>query len=150
MTRQHAVEVETVQAKRADSCSEMALLREENGGGGIRVAKQVYLRNFATFMTQQSRPNLTARQVRMCVLDTPARCICYDPDGTLLAVGLGGGLILDEGDSYNPDKVNMCNYSFLKAVWSVIRVIDVQITRGALRLVSRMATCEVGGRLHLL
>ncbi|CAM9100029.1 unnamed protein product [Discosporangium mesarthrocarpum] len=36
--------------------------------------------------------------VKMCVLDTPARCICYNPDGTILAVGLGGGLMSDDGD----------------------------------------------------
>ncbi|CAM9729145.1 unnamed protein product, partial [Laminaria digitata] len=36
--------------------------------------------------------------VKMCVLDTPAMCICYNPDGTMLAVGLGGGLEADTGD----------------------------------------------------
>lgn len=34
----------------------------------------------------------------MCVLDTPAVCICYNPDGTMLAVGLGGGLAADTGE----------------------------------------------------
>lgn len=34
----------------------------------------------------------------MCVLDTPALCICYNPDGTMLAVGLGGGLAADTGE----------------------------------------------------
>lgn len=34
----------------------------------------------------------------MCVLDTPAQCICYNPDGTILAVGLGGGLASDSGE----------------------------------------------------
>lgn len=34
----------------------------------------------------------------MCVLDTPAQCICYNPDGTMLAVGLGGGLETDAGE----------------------------------------------------
>lgn len=34
----------------------------------------------------------------MCVLDTPAQCICYNPDGTMLAVGLGGGLTSDSGE----------------------------------------------------
>lgn len=34
----------------------------------------------------------------MCVLDTPAQCICYNPDGTMLAVGLGGGLDTDIGE----------------------------------------------------
>lgn len=37
-------------------------------------------------------------QVKMCVLDTPAQCICYNPDGTMLAVGLGGGLATDSGE----------------------------------------------------
>lgn len=37
-------------------------------------------------------------QVKMCVLDTPAQCICYNPDGTMLAVGLGGGLVSDSGE----------------------------------------------------
>ncbi len=37
-------------------------------------------------------------QVKMCILDTPAQCICYNPDGTMLAVGLGGGLSSDPGE----------------------------------------------------
>ena len=34
----------------------------------------------------------------MCVLDTPAQCIDYNPDGSTLAVGLGGGLTTDWGE----------------------------------------------------
>lgn len=37
-------------------------------------------------------------QVKMCVLDTPAQCVCYNPDGTMLAIGLGGGLASDPGE----------------------------------------------------
>eukprot|EP00752_Nemacystus_decipiens_P004400 g4020.t2 len=38
------------------------------------------------------------KMVKMCVLDTPAQCICYNPEGTMLAVGLGGGLVSDCGE----------------------------------------------------
>lgn len=37
-------------------------------------------------------------QVKVCILDTPAQCVCYNPDGTMLAVGLGGGLVSDSGE----------------------------------------------------
>lgn len=42
--------------------------------------------------------HVSVSQVKMCVLDTPAQCICYNPDGTMLAVGLGGGLDTDIGE----------------------------------------------------
>ncbi|CAM9122646.1 unnamed protein product [Ascophyllum nodosum] len=41
---------------------------------------------------------LDRKMVKMCVLDTPAQCIDYNPDGSTLAVGLGGGLTTDWGE----------------------------------------------------
>lgn len=41
----------------------------------------------------------------MCVLDTPAQCICYSPDGTMLAIGLGGGVTSDTGEWFEHDQV---------------------------------------------
>ncbi|CAM9857262.1 unnamed protein product, partial [Chrysoparadoxa australica] len=35
--------------------------------------------------------------IRLCVLDTPARCCAYNPDGTMIGIGLGGGHLPDAG-----------------------------------------------------
>lgn len=47
----------------------------------------------------------------MCVLDTPAQCVCYNPDGTMLAVGLGGGVETDIGEWHDHDagQVTSCS-----------------------------------------
>lgn len=47
----------------------------------------------------------------MCVLDTPAQCICYNPNGTMLAVGLGGGVVAETGEwrDYEAKQVTVTN-----------------------------------------
>lgn len=54
----------------------------------------------------------------MCVLDTPAQCICYNPDGTMLAVGLGGGLASDfrEWNDYEAQQVSYASTDFRENV----------------------------------
>ena len=49
----------------------------------------------------------------MCVLDTPALCICYNPDGTMLAVGLGGGLEADTGEWIDWEEKHVSRYELL-------------------------------------
>ncbi|CAM9222867.1 unnamed protein product [Choristocarpus tenellus] len=76
--------------------------------------------------------------IKMCVLDTPACCICYNPDGTVLAVGLGGGLAPDEGDwaSYGKaDKKSVGDGQALgnrkDGAWVALRVKDLTVEHEA-------------------
>lgn len=54
----------------------------------------------------------------MCVLDTPAQCICYNPNGTMLAVGLGEGVVAESGEwrDYEAKQVTVTNISRLQAM----------------------------------
>ncbi|CAN0063286.1 unnamed protein product [Pylaiella littoralis] len=76
------------------------------------------------------------KMVKMCVLDTPAQCICYNPDGTILAVGLGGGLASDSGEwigeKEKQEHTITSNHTNKKdGAWVVLREKDLTVAHEA-------------------
>lgn len=70
-------------------------------------------------------------QVKMCVLDTPAQCVCYNPDGTMLAVGLGGGLASDPGEWNDYGEKRVRNVTSLLSSTSLLLLARKTVGAGA-------------------